>query len=91
MTQPSNKQRPQLGSKNGNAKLNEQDVEIIRWRAEKKRREIAEIDEQIEALIAKKNALQKSDSIKQMSLDFEVAESTIKNVLYNKAIWGHVK
>ena len=85
------KQTPQLGSKNGNAKLNEQEVEIIRWRMEKKRREIAEIDAQIDALIIRKNELQKSDSIKQLSLDFEVSISTIQNVLYSKSIWGHVK
>lgn len=85
------KQTPQLGSKNGNAKLNEQDVEIIRWRMGKKRRDIAEIDAQIDALISRRNELQKSDSIRQLSLDFEVAEATIKNVLYNKSIWGHVK
>ena len=81
----------QLGSRNGNAKLNEQDVEIIRWRAQKKRDQLAEIDEQIEALIAKKNAIMKSDSIYQMSLDFEVSQSAIRNVLYNKQVWGHVK
>jgi len=91
MTAKGEYQSPQLGSKNGNSKLDEQDVEIIRWRMEKKRQAIAEIDAQIEALIIQKNALQKSDSIKQLSLDFEVAESTIKNVLYNRAIWGHVK
>jgi hypothetical protein len=91
MTAKGEHQSPQLGSKNGNAKLDEQDVEIIRFRMEKKRQSIAEIDAQIEALIIQKNSLQKSDSIKQLSLDFEVAESTIKNVLYNRAIWGHVK
>jgi hypothetical protein len=91
MTAKGEHQSPQLGSKNGNAKLDEQDVEIIRWRAEKKRQSIAEIDAKIEALIIRKNELQKSDSIKQMSLDFEVTESTIKNVLYNKQLWGHVK
>lgn len=81
----------QLGSKNGNAKLNEQDVEIIRFRAQKKRDELSEIDAAIDALIAKKNAIIKSDSIYQMSLDFEVSQSAIRNVLYNKSIWGHVK
>lgn len=81
----------QIGSRNGNAKLNEQDVEIIRWRAQKKRDELAEIDAAIDALIAKKNAVIKSDSIHQMSLDFEVSQSAIRNVLYNKSIWGHVK
>ena len=91
MTAKGEHQSPQLGSKNGNAKLDEQDVEIIRWRHKKKRDEIADIDAQIDALIEKRNELQKSDSIKQMSLDFEVAESTIKNVLYNKQLWGHVK
>lgn len=81
----------QLGSRNGNAKLNEQDVEIIRFRAQKKRDELAEIDAAIDALIAKKNAIIKSDSIHQMSLDFEVSQSAIRNVLYNKQVWGHVK
>lgn len=46
--------RNQIGSKNGNAKLNEQDVEIIRWRAQKKRDELEDIDNQIAALIEKK-------------------------------------
>lgn len=83
--------RNQIGSKNGNAKLNEQDVEIIRWRAQKKRDELEDIDNQIAALIAKKNQIIKSDSIYQMSIDFEVSESSIRNVLYRKDIWGHVK
>lgn len=81
----------QLGSRNGNAKLNEQDVEIIRFRAQKKRDELAEIDAQIDALIQEKNAIIKSDSIYQMSLDFEVSQSAIRNVLYNKQVCGHVK
>ena len=91
MTAKNSHQLPQLGSKNGNAKLNEQDVEIIRWRAKKKRDELAEIDAAIEALIDRKNQIQKSDSIYQMALDFEVSQSAIKNVLYNKQVWGHVK
>jgi hypothetical protein len=90
MTALGGHQRPQLGSKNGNAKLNEQDVEIIRFRAQKKRDEIKKIDEEIEKLMEAKNKIMKSDSIGQMSLDFEVSESTIKNVLYNKNLWGHV-
>lgn len=81
----------QLGSKNGNAKLNEMEVEIIRYRAQKKRDEIANINAEIERLIEEKNRLMKSDSIFQMSLDFEVSESTIRNVLYSKVLWGHVK
>lgn len=81
----------QLGSKNGNAKLNEMEVEIIRYRAQKKRDAIAKIDSEIERLIEEKKRLIKSDSIFQMSLDFEVSESTIRNVLYSKVLWGHVK
>lgn len=81
----------QLGSKNGNAKLNEMEVEIIRYRAKKKRDAIANIDSEIARLIEEKKRLIKSDSIFQMSLDFEVSESTIKNVLYRKELWGHVK
>jgi hypothetical protein len=90
MTIKGDQQRPQIGSKNGNAKLNEQDVEIIRFRAQKKRDELAEIEIQIQELIERKNRLMKSDSIYQMSLDFEVSESTIRNVLYRRDIWGHV-
>lgn len=90
MTIKGDQQRPQIGSKNGNAKLNEQDVEIIRFRAQKKRDELAAIEIQIQDLIERKNRLMKSDSIYQMSLDFEVSESTIRNVLYRKDIWGHI-
>lgn len=90
MTIKSDKQRPQIGSKNGNSKLDEQDVEIIRFRAQKKRDEINTIDLKIEKLIEEKNRLMKSDSIYQMSMDFEVSESTIRNVLYRKDLWGHV-
>lgn len=81
----------QLGSKNGNAKLNEMEVEIIRYRAQKKRDDIANINAEIDRLIEEKNRLMKSDSIQQMSLDFEVSQSTIRNVLYRKDLWGHVK
>jgi len=84
-------QRPQLGSSNGNAKLNEQDVEIIRYRMQKKRNELEEIDLQIESLKEKRAQIVKSDSIDQLSLDFEVAKGTIRNVLYSKHLWGHVK
>ena len=80
-----------LGSNNGNSKLSEQDVEIIRWRAQRKRDELADIDAQIDALHAKRAQVVKSDSIAQLSLDFDVSESGIKNVLYRKDIWGHVK
>lgn len=90
MTMRGDQQRPQIGSKNGNAKLNEQDVEIIRFRMQKKRDELEKIDREIELLIEKKNKILKSDSIKQLSLDFEVSQSTIRNVLYRKDIWGHV-
>ena len=90
MTQKNEKQRPQIGSKNGNAKLDEQDVEIIRFRAQKKRDELAEVELQIQNLTERKNNILKSDSIFQMSLDFEVSESTIRNVLYRKDLWGHV-
>lgn len=41
MTIKGDQQRPQIGSLNGNSKLNEQDVEIIRFRAQKKRDELA--------------------------------------------------
>lgn len=81
----------QLGSKNGNSKLNEQDVEIIRYRAQRKRDELADIDAQIEALQAKRALIVKSDSIAQLALDFEISESSVKNVLYRTDIWGHVK
>ena len=91
MTIKGDQQRPQIGSLNGNAKLNEQDVEIIRWRAQKKRDDLLAIDKQIESLNRKRADIVKSDSVNQMSLDFEVSQSTIKNVLYNKNIWGHVK
>lgn len=90
MTMRGDQQRPQIGSKNGNAKLNEQDVEIIRFRMQKKRDELEKIDREIELLIEKKNKILKSDSIGQLSLDFEVSQSTIRNVLYRKDIWGHV-
>lgn len=90
MTIRGDQQRPQIGSKNGNAKLNEQDVEIIRFRMQKKRDELEKIDREIELLIEKKNKILKSDSIGQLSLDFEVSQSTIRNVLYRKDIWGHV-
>ena len=80
-----------IGSKNGNAKLNETDVEVIRWRMENKRHRINRINEQIETLQREKVEVMKSDSIPQMALDFEVSESAIKNVLYRSDIWGHVK
>lgn len=91
MTAKGGKQRPQIGSSNGNAKLNEQDVEIIRYRMQKKRDELEEIDLQIEKLQEKRALIVKSDSIDQLSLDFEVAKGTIRNVLYRKDLWGHVK
>ena len=90
MTIKGEQQRPQIGSLNGNSKLNEQDVEIIRFRAQKKRDELAAIEVQIQNLIERKNKILKSDSIFQMSLDFEVSESTIRNVLYRKDLWGHI-
>ena len=81
----------QLGSRNGNSKLNEQEVEIIRFRMQKKRNELDEIDLQIERLQEKRVKIVKSDSINQLALDFEVSTSTVKNVLYRTDIWGHVK
>lgn len=81
----------QLGSRNGNSKLNEQEVEIIRYRMQKKRDELDEIDLQIERLQEKRAQIVKSDSINQLALDFEVSTSTVKNVLYRTDIWGHVK
>lgn len=84
-------QRPQIGSRNGNSKLDEQDVEIIRYRMKKKRDELADIDNQIEILQQKRAKIVSSDSISQLALDFEVSASAIKNVLYRTDIWGHVK
>ena len=55
MTIKGDQQRPQIGSLNGNSKLNEQDVEIIRFRAQKKRDELAAIEMQIQDLIERKN------------------------------------
>ncbi len=80
----------QLGSKNGNSKLDEQDVEIIRWRARRKRELIEAIDAKIEALQDERARAVKSDSINQLALDFGVSTSGIKNVLYRNDIWGHV-
>jgi|GEM_PF-6655196 len=91
MTLLGDTQTPQLGSQNGNAKLNEQDVEIIRYRMQKKRNELAEIDLQIEKLQEKRAQIVKSDSINQLALDFEVSTSAVKNILYRTDIWGHVK
>lgn len=91
MTVRGDQQRPQVGSLNGNAKLNEQDVEIIRYRMQKKRDELADIDLQIERLKEKRAQVVKHDSINQMALDFEISESSIRNVLYRTDIWGHVK
>ena len=81
----------QLGSANANAKLNEQDVEVIRWRAENKRQKIKNIKGQIAILKQQLSEAMASDSIPQMAFDFDVKEGTIKNVLYNKGLWGHVK
>jgi len=91
MTIKGDQQRPQIGSLNGNAKLNEQDVEIIRYRMKKKRDELESIDIEIERLLQKRTGIVKSDSIDQLSLDFEVSKSSIKNVLYRSDLWGHVK
>jgi len=91
MTVKGGQQRPQIGSLNGNAKLNEQDVEIIRFRMQKKRDELESIDIEIERLQQKRAEIVKSDSINQLSLDFEVSVSSIRNVLYRSDIWGHVK
>lgn len=85
------KQICQIGSKNHASKLNEQDVEIIRFRMQKKRDELAEIDLQIELLKEKRAKVVKRDSINQMALDFEISKSSIRNVLYRTDIWGHVK
>lgn len=85
------KQICQIGSKNHASKLNEQDVEIIRFRMQKKRDELAEIDLQIEQLKEKRAMVVKYDSINQMALDFEISKSSIRNVLYRTDIWGHVK
>jgi len=85
------KQICQIGSKNHAAKLNEQDVEIIRWRMQKKRDELAMIDSQIEKLQQERAKIVKSDSISQLALDFEISQSSIRNVLYRDDIWGHVK
>lgn len=91
MTIKGETQRPQIGSNNGNSKLDEQDVEIIRYRMKKKRDDLADIDYQIEMLQQKRAQIVKSDSINQLALDFEVSTSAVKNVLYRTDIWGHVK
>lgn len=91
MTMKGGKQICQIGSKNHAAKLNEQDVEIIRWRMQKKRDELAMIDSQIEKLQQERAKIVKSDSISQLALDFEISQSSIRNVLYRDDIWGHVK
>lgn len=91
MTIKGGKQICRIGSKNHAAKLNEQDVEIIRFRMQKKRDELAEIDLQIEQLKEKRAGVVKHDSINQMALDFEISTSSIRNVLYRDDIWGHVK
>ena len=72
MTIKGETQSPQIGSKNGNSKLDEQDVEIIRYRMKKKRDELADIDYQIEMLQQKRVRIVRSDSINQLALDFEV-------------------
>lgn len=82
MTIKGDAQRPQIGSSNGNAKLDERDVEIIRYRIKKKRDELANIDYQIEMLRQKRAQIVKSGSINQLALDFEVSAPAIKNVLY---------
>ena len=91
MTIKGGQQICQIGSKNHNSKLNEQDVEIIRFRMQKKRDELAAIDLQIELLKEKRAMIVKYDSINQMALDFEISKSSIRNVLYRTDIWGHVK
>lgn len=91
MTIKGETQRPQIGSNNGNSKLDEQDVEIIRYRMKKKRDELADIDYQIEMLQQKRSKIVSSDSINQLALDFDVSTSAVKNVLYRTDIWGHVR